>query len=100
MNQFMWGALAALSFVAAAFFWKFFGRTRDGLFRALSAGFALLTIHWAALGLLNPGDETGHYVYILRFLAFIVMIAGVVAKNRSPRRALSRTPAPGRQRAS
>lgn len=99
MNQFFCGVLAALSFVAAAFFWKFFKRTRDGLFRALALGFGILTVHWAALGVLNPSDETRHYLYILRFLSFVVMIAGVVAKNRSPRRAVSLTPYPGRERA-
>ena len=99
MNQFLWGALAALSFVAAAFFWKFFLRTRDGLFRAFALGFAILTAHWAALGVLNPSDETRHYLYVLRFLGFVVMIAGVVVKNRSPRRPVSLTPYPGRERA-
>jgi hypothetical protein len=83
MNQFLWGILAALCFVSAAFFWKFWRRTRETLFVAFAAGFGLLAVHWAALGVLNPGDETRHYLYIVRFLAFVVMIAGVVAKNRS-----------------
>ncbi len=83
MNQFLWGIVAALCLVAAAFFWKFWRRTRETLFVALAAGFGLLAAHWAALGILNPGDETRHYLYIVRFLAFVVMIAGVVAKNRS-----------------
>jgi hypothetical protein len=83
MNQFLWGMVAALSLVAAVFFWKFWRRTRETLFVALAAGFGLLAAHWAALGVLNPGDETRHYLYIVRFLAFVVMIAGVVAKNRS-----------------
>jgi hypothetical protein len=98
MNQFLWGMLAALTLVATAFFWKYWRRTRDGLFLGLSIGFGLLTVHWAALAMVNPSDETRHYLYIVRFLGFVVMIAGVVAKNRSPRRPISRTPAAGRRR--
>jgi peptidoglycan/LPS O-acetylase OafA/YrhL len=93
-------ATRILSFmlVSAAFFWKFFQRTRDGLFLGMAAGFGILAAHWAALGVLNPGDETRHLLYIARLLAFVVMIAGVVAKNRSPRRPISRTPLPGPRR--
>jgi hypothetical protein len=99
VNQFLWGVLATLSFVATAFFWKFWQRTKDGVFLGLGTGFFLLTVHWAALGVVNPSDETRHYLYVVRFLAFVVMIAGVVAKNRSPRRSAIRTPPPGRLRA-
>jgi Na+/proline symporter len=88
MNQFLWGVLAALSLVVAVFFWRFWRRTRDAVFVGLAAGFTLLTIHWAALGIVNPNDETRHYLYLVRFFGFLVMIAGVVAKNRSPRRRL------------
>jgi hypothetical protein len=83
MNQMLWGASAALSVVAAVHFFKFWKRTRDSLFLALAAGFATLGLHWAALGVLNPGDETRHYLYVLRFAAFALIIAGVVNKNRS-----------------
>lgn len=99
MNQFLWGALTALSFVATTFFWKFWQRTRDSVFLGLAAGFFLITVHWAALAIVTPNDETRHYLYVLRFLGFVVMIAGVVAKNRSPRRSAIRTPPPGRLRA-
>jgi len=82
VNPFLWGASAALSVVAAAFFLRFWRRTRDALFLAFSAGFAVLAAHWIALGVLNPGSESRHYLYIVRFAAFALFIAGVVAKNR------------------
>jgi hypothetical protein len=97
MNQFLWGMAAALSLVATAFFWKYWRRTRDGLFLGLAVGFGLFTLHWTGLAAVNPSDETRHYLYALRFLAFVLMIAGVVAKNRSPRRTVSLTPAPRRR---
>jgi hypothetical protein len=98
MSQFLWGVIAALSLVAAVFFWKYWRRTRDGLFLGLSVGFALLTLHWSALAVVNPSDDTRHYLYIVRFFAFVVMIAGVVAKNRSPRRPIAPMPPQGRRR--
>jgi len=82
MNQFIWGALAALSAVAAAFFWKFWKRTRDPLFRAMAFGFGILGLHWTGLGLFNPTTETRHGLYLVRFAAFALIIAGVVKKNR------------------
>jgi hypothetical protein len=74
--------LAALSVVAAAFMWKFWQRTRDRLFRGMALGFAVLGLHWIGLGLLNPTSETRHGLYLVRFAAFALIIAGVVDKNR------------------
>jgi hypothetical protein len=82
MNQFLWGVQAALCGVAATFFWSFWKRTDDSLFRAFAAGFAALSVHWIGLGLLNPSVETRHYLYLVRLLAFVLFIAGVVSKNR------------------
>jgi hypothetical protein len=84
MNQFLWGALAALSAVAAIFFWKFWKRTRDQLFATFAAGFAVLAVHWVGLGLLNPSREELHYLYVARFVAFALIAWGVIRKNKSP----------------
>jgi hypothetical protein len=82
VNQFLWGASAALSVTAAAFFFRFWRRTRDVLFLAFAAGFSVLAVHWLALGMMNPASETRHYLYVIRFAAFALFTAGVVAKNR------------------
>jgi hypothetical protein len=81
----MWGALAALCAVIAVFFLRFWRKTHDALFAAFSAGFAIFAAHWAGLGILNPTSETRHYLYVVRFLAFALIIAGVVSKNRRSR---------------
>jgi hypothetical protein len=83
VNQFLWGALAALCAVAGLFFWKFWLRTREFLFGAFTAAFGILALHWTGLGLLNPSSDTRHYFYFVRFAAFVVIIWGVVHKNRS-----------------
>jgi hypothetical protein len=84
MNQFLWGSLSTLAVVAAAFFWKFWCRTRDPLFVAFAAGFAMLALHWLTLGLFNPSSETRQYWYVPRFLAFALILWGVIRKNRLP----------------
>lgn len=82
MNQFMWGALTMACVVAALFFFKFWSQTRDRLFAAFSAAFAMMAVNWAVLGLTTPSDEARHFVYAIRLAAFALIVAGVVDKNR------------------
>ncbi|HTQ05141.1 MAG TPA: DUF5985 family protein [Polyangiaceae bacterium] len=86
MIPFLWGAIASLCAVAGLFFFKFWRQTRDRLFFAFALGFATLSLHWAALGILHPSNETKHYLFFVRLLAFAFIIAGVVGKNRRPGR--------------
>ena len=83
MNQFLYGALSSLGAIAAVFFWKFWRRTKDDLFAAFAAGFAVLALHWATMGLLETTDETRPFLYLPRFLAFALISWGVIRKNRS-----------------
>jgi hypothetical protein len=83
MNQFLSGVLACSCVVAALFFWTYWQKTRDTLFRAFCAGFATLGVHWAALGILNPSNETRHYLYVVRFVAFAFILWGIVSKNHA-----------------
>ncbi len=82
MIQFLWGAIAALCAIAAAFFFKFWRQTRDVLFVGFALGFGTFALHWIALGLLHPGNETRHYLFFVRLLAFIFILGGVAGKNR------------------
>jgi hypothetical protein len=82
MNQFMWGALTMACVIAALFFFKFWSQTRDRLFAAFSAAFAMMAVNWAVLGLTTPSDEARHFVYAIRLAAFALIVAGVVDKNR------------------
>jgi hypothetical protein len=56
--------------------------SRDRLFRFFSIAFWILAAHWTALGIVNPAEETRHYLYLLRLLAFAVILVGVIDKNR------------------
>jgi hypothetical protein len=82
MNQFLWGALTMACVTVALFFLKFWSQTRDRLFVAFSAAFAVMAVNWAVLGLTPPSDEARHFVYAIRLAAFALIVAGVVDKNR------------------
>jgi hypothetical protein len=81
-QQFLWGALAMGSGVAGIFFLRFFGRSRERLFLAFALSFWLLALNWTLLAVLNPPDESRHFVMGIRLLAFAGIIAGIVDKNR------------------
>jgi hypothetical protein len=86
MIQFAWGVLAALSLVAALFFVRFWRMTKERLFAVLATAFGVFAIHWTWLGLGSPFQENSHYVYALRFIAFALIMLGVLDKNRSTKR--------------
>ncbi|HVL85761.1 MAG TPA: DUF5985 family protein [Pseudonocardia sp.] len=90
MNLFLWGALAMASATVAVFFLRFWAHGRDRLFLFFALGFAAFALHWLGLGIVAPPVESRHYLYVLRLLAFLLILAGIVDKNRSTRRATAR----------
>jgi hypothetical protein len=83
MNRFLLGMLAACSAAIALFFFKFLRETKDRLYGFFSAAFGVLTVDWVTRALLNPRHESQHYLYLIRLIAFLLIIAGIVTKNRS-----------------
>jgi hypothetical protein len=69
--------------VATMFFARFWARTRDPLFLAFAAAFFLLAANQALVALLELPREELSRVYILRILAFAIIIAGIFWKNRT-----------------
>jgi len=82
----MFGALsaanAALAMVAGLFFLRFWRQTGDRLFASFALAFALLGAHWICLAATDAGYEMRPLFYGIRLVAFLVIIAGVVEKNR------------------
>ena len=73
--------------VAAAFFFRFWIRTRDSLFLAFSASFALMALNQTLVILLQVPREEQSIFYLLRLAAFLLIIAAVLRKNLAGRRA-------------
>ena len=74
---------ATAAAAAGLFFFRFWRESRDRLFAFFGAAFWVLALSWALLALIDPSDETRPYVYAIRLVAFLLMIAGMVDKNRS-----------------
>ena len=82
MNQFFWGALAMSSWVAGLFFLHFWKVSRDRFFLFFFAAFWIFAVNWIWLGLTSPLDESRHYAYLVRLVAFVLILTGIADKNR------------------
>lgn len=84
MKIFMWGVLAMASSVAALFFLRFWRESRDRLFGFFALAFAGLAANWVGLAIIDhPNNEARQeYAYVVRLLAFVILIIGIIDKNR------------------
>ncbi|WP_309090891.1 DUF5985 family protein [Phenylobacterium sp.] len=78
---FFGGALTLGFLVAAAFFLKFWRRTRDPLFLSFAAAFTLLAANQAAPVVFNIPREDQAPVYLLRLAGFGLIIWAILRKN-------------------
>lgn len=85
MSRFILGLLTALSATIALFFLKFQRESKDRLFGFFAAAFGVLAIDWLAHALVNSRHESQHYLFLIRLLAFLLILAGIADKNRSGR---------------
>jgi hypothetical protein len=82
MNQFLYGALAMGAWVAGLFFIQFWRSSRERIFGFFATAFWILAVNWIALAVAAPERETRHYFYLIRLLAFVLIILGILDKNR------------------
>lgn len=80
--DFLNGAVVMASFAIGLFFLRFWRESRDRLFAIFAGAFWVLTINWLLLGFVGPEFEARTWLYILRLVAFLLIIAGIVDKNR------------------
>lgn len=76
------GMLVAGYLVAALFFLRFRRETGERLFLAFSVAFALLAVQRLALALIPRSERNDVLIYGLRLLAFVLILAAIVDKNR------------------
>ena len=72
------------SLVAALFFLRFWRATRERLFAFFSLAFLGLTATWVGLAIIDhPADEAQQeYAYVVRLVAFVIPIIGIIDKTR------------------
>ncbi len=82
IDGFLLGVIAASSLIAGLFFLRFWRDTRDSLFLAFAAAFIIEGFNRTAMLLLQQPNEGRLWVYLVRFFAFLLIIAGIAGKNR------------------
>ncbi|HEX8309878.1 MAG TPA: DUF5985 family protein [Chthoniobacteraceae bacterium] len=82
MSHFLAGAASMASLIISLFFIRFWRKTRDRLFLFFAAAFALLMAERIIRSSLVIDTEVAPYVYIVRLIAFGLIIVAIIDKNR------------------
>ena len=86
-NQYLLGCNVLACATICAFFIRFWRKTRDRLFAFFAVAFCLLGTNWLALAFRPQEDEVRTVLYVLRLLAFILILYAIFDKNRPRKRA-------------
>ncbi|MBI3964715.1 MAG: hypothetical protein HY329_03685 [Chloroflexi bacterium] len=84
MSVFMLGAIAMGSLSAALFFLRFWTQTKDRLFLMFAIAFGLEALNRTALALSPDPSEGAPLLYVVRLLAYALILAAIVDKNVRP----------------
>lgn len=82
---YMYGALSLGCGVVALFFVRYYRLARDELFLWFAGSFATLGVQWTLL-VFATRTEHAHLLYVIRLLAFLMIVIGILRKNRAARR--------------
>jgi drug/metabolite transporter superfamily protein YnfA len=83
--DFVSGATMAAALVIALVFFRYWRQTRDRLFLMFALGFLVFSVSRLILAFLDEDDEGRVFVYGLRLLAFLLILAAIIDKNRDSR---------------
>jgi len=79
---FLEGVVATTSLAAGLFFLRYWRDTHDSLFLAFSVAFFIEGINRCVrIFFLNP-SEASPWLFVVRAFAFLIILAGIVNKNR------------------
>src|SRR5581483_7143986 len=95
LSFFVRGAIALGLWAAGLFFLRFFRRTRDPLFVFFAVAFWVMALSRLGLVLLHDRREAHTYLYAVRLLAFLLILGGIINKNRGGPGSGARRPDPG-----
>ena len=82
-DKFLLGMIVMCCLIIGLYFVRFYRKSRDRLFLFFATAFWLLGANWFVLVFYN-GEEPGHaHLYILRLVAFVILLIGIWDKNRA-----------------
>lgn len=82
MRAFLWGVLTMGCAVIALHFLRYWRTSGDRLFIFFGVAFAVMALNWVSLAIIDPSIEGRHYAFFFRLAAFLLIIVGIVDKNR------------------
>ena len=82
VNNTLSGAILLGFWVAGLFFFRFWKITRDRLFSIFALAFWVMGCERLILTIMSPENEFRPYIYLLRLLAFTLLAAAIIDKNR------------------
>lgn len=83
IEGFLLGVIVTASLTAGIFFLRFWRRTSDPLFVAFSAAFTIEGLNRIGFLFVDRPNEGSPTIYMVRLLAFLLILAAIVWKNRS-----------------
>ena len=85
IEGFLLGIIVAGSLAAATFFLKFWRQTRDFLFLAFGIAFLMEAINRVGFLFAAAPNEGTASIYVVRLLAFLLILSGIIYKSAKPR---------------
>ena len=82
MNDCLSGTVFALCCVSGLFFLRFWRKTKDRFFAFFAASFWLMALHRLVVLALRDHNEHLVAAYLIRLLAFVLILVAIVDKNR------------------
>lgn len=82
IQGFLLGVIVTSSLIAGMFFLKFWRRTGDQLFMAFAAAFLIESLNRMFFLFMERPNEGSPIIYIVRLLAFLLILIAIVRKNR------------------
>jgi uncharacterized membrane protein HdeD (DUF308 family) len=85
ITAFLLGVIAAFSLIAGLFFVRFWRETRDSFFLAFAVFFFVEAGNRVALLFLSRPNEGSPWIYVIRLVALLIILAAILHKNYGPR---------------
>ena len=82
VQMFLHGAIALACLLIGVKFLKFWRTSEDRFFLWFVAAFWVFSAGWVIRAFADTTTEDVHYVYLPRLLAFLLIIAAIIDKNR------------------
>jgi hypothetical protein len=83
MYHFVSGGIMMACLVAGFFFYKFWKKTSDPLFKMFASAFWLLAIERIVLSYVGANNEPRPEIYLIRLSAFLMILIAIIRKNRN-----------------